>query len=39
MNRGAGRQDVFVSEEQRERFLELLGQMAYRETGEALGMN
>jgi len=30
MNRGAGRQDVFISDAQRERFLELLGDLADR---------
>jgi len=30
MNRGAGRQDVFISDAQRERFLELLGELADR---------
>jgi REP element-mobilizing transposase RayT len=30
MNRGAGRQDVFASDAQRERFLELLGDLAER---------
>jgi len=30
MNRGAGRQDVFISNAQRERFLELLGDLVDR---------
>lgn len=39
MNRDAWRRDVFASDEQRERFLELLGQMVYGGIAEALRMN